>query len=110
MDDLFARAAAKTYVTCDELVDPSTFGPATAARFVFWERAQTTGVVHMPCGARALRAAVRLRRRPLQEYAASAKDGGGWAKYFQRYVACTEAEYLERVGGEAAVRLPLPVF
>jgi glutaconate CoA-transferase subunit A len=46
-----------------------------------------------------------------KEYAASAKEPGGWAQYFERYVACSEQEYLERVGGEAAVRkLPLPVF
>ena len=42
-----------------------------------------------------------------KEYAASAKEPGGWAQYFERYVACTEQEYLERVGGQAAV-LKLP--
>ena len=46
-----------------------------------------------------------------KEYAASAKEAGGWAQYFERYVACGEAEYLNRVGGMAAVgQLPLPVF
>ena len=46
-----------------------------------------------------------------KEYAASAKEEGGWQKYADRYVNCTHDEYLERVGGlEAVHKLPLPVF
>jgi glutaconate CoA-transferase subunit A len=113
MDDVFARAAARTYVTCDELVEPGAFEEGEEARYVFWERAQTTGVVHMPCGAHPTSCAplYGFDVKHFKEYAASAKDPGGWAQYFERYVACGEAEYLERVGGEAAVKkLPLPVF
>ena len=43
MDDWFARAAKKAYVSCDELVDSDYFTPEQEARFVFWERSQTTG-------------------------------------------------------------------
>ena len=54
------------------------------------------------------------RATPLGEFVkagGSAKEAGGWAQYFERYVACGEAEYLNRVGGMAAVgQLPLPVF
>lgn len=113
MDDVFARAAARTYVTCDELVEPSFFESGEEARYVFWERAQTTGVVHVPCGAHPTSCAplYGFDVKHFKEYAASAKDPAGWSQYFERYVACSEAEYLERVGGEAAVKkLPLPVF
>jgi glutaconate CoA-transferase subunit A len=113
MDDLFARAAKRTYVSCDELVQPGHFEQDEEARYVFWERAQTTGVVHVPCGAHPSACAplYGFDVRHFKEYAASAKDPGGWAQYYERYVACGEAEYLQRVGGEAAVRrLPLPVF
>lgn len=113
MDDLFARAAKKTYVTCDELVDGSHFEQGDEARYVFWERAQTSGVVHMPCGAHPSSCAplYGFDVKHFKEYAASAKEAGGWQQYFERYVACSEQEYLERVGGEAEVRkLPLPVF
>lgn len=113
MDDLFARAAARTYVTCDELVEPEAFEQGDEARYVFWERAQTSGVVHAPCGAHPTSCAplYGFDVQHFKEYAASARDPGGWARYFERYVACGEAEYLERVGGAAAVRqLPLPVF
>ncbi len=113
MDDLFARASKKTFVTCDELVDSSFFDSGDEARYVFWERAQTTGVVHLPCGAHPSSCAPMygFDLKHFKEYAASAKEPGGWQQYVERYVACGEQEYLQRVGGEESVRkLPLPVF
>ena len=113
MDDLFARAAARTFVSCDELVDSSHFSQGDEARFVPWERAQTTGVVHLPCGAHPSACAplYGFDVEHFKAYAASAREPDGWQQYVERYVACTEAEYLERVGGQTAIRrLPLPVF
>ncbi len=113
MDDLFARAAKKAFVTCDELVDSSFFESADEARHVFWERSQTTGVIHAPCGAHPSSCAPSygFDVKHFKEYAASAKEPGGWDQYHERYLACSEQEYLQRVGGEEAVRkLPLPVF
>lgn len=113
MDDLFARAAKHTYVSCDELADGSVFSQGDEARFVFWERAQTTGVVHIPCGAHPSSCAPRygFDAKHFREYVASAKEAGGWQAYFDKYIAGSEADYLALVGGEAAVRqLPLPVF
>ena len=51
MDELFARAAKDTVVSCDELVDSSFFDSSEESRSVFWERAHTTAVVHLPVGA-----------------------------------------------------------
>lgn len=113
MDDLMVRAARQTFASCDELVDGSAFESEDAARCVFWERAHTTGVVHAPCGAHPTSCAplYGFDVAHFKEYAASAKEAGGWQGYFDRYVACSEQEYLARVGGESAVRqLPLPVF
>jgi glutaconate CoA-transferase subunit A len=113
MDDLFARAAKQTFVSCDELVASETFEAPDEARHVHWERAHTTGVVHLPCGAHPSSCAplYGFDAAHFKEYAASAKEEGGWAKYVERYVNCSHDEYLERVGGAAAVRqLPLPVF
>lgn len=113
MDDLMVRAAKHAFVSCDELVGSDAFESGDAARRVFWERAHTTGVVHVPCGAHPTSCAPRygFDVAHFKEYAASAKDPAGWQQYFDRYVACGEQEYLARVGGEAAVRkLPLPVF
>lgn len=113
MDDLYARAATHTYVSCDELVEPAAFEQGEEARYVFWERTQTTGVVHLPCGAHPSSCAplYGFDVKHFKEYAASSKEAGGWTQYFERYVACGEEEYLNRVGGMAAIRqLPLPVF
>lgn len=113
MDDLFARAARKTVVSCDELVDSSHFAQGDEARFVHWERAATSAVVHLPCGAHPTSCApfYGFDVKHFKTYAASAKEATGWQQYAEQYIHCTEAEYLERVGGIAAVRqLPLPVF
>ena len=113
MDDLFARAARQTFVSCDELVDSSYFEQGEEARYVHWERSQTTGVVHLPGGAHPSSCAplYGFDVRHFKEYVASAKDVAGWQQYVERYVTCGEAEYMARVGGMEAVRnLPLPVF
>lgn len=113
MDDLFARAAKQTYVSCDELVDSSYFDADEESRYVHWERSETTGIVHLPCGAHPSSCAplYGFDVKHFKEYAASAKEQGGWQQYFERYVACGESEYLARVGGEAVIRkLPMPVF
>jgi glutaconate CoA-transferase subunit A len=113
MDDLFARAAAQAFVSCDELVDTDYFANPEEARYVFWERSLTTGVVHLPGGAHPSSCAplYGFDAKHFKEYAASAKDADGWRAYVERYVACGEAEYQNRVGGMAAIRqLPLPVF
>lgn len=114
MDEQFARAATKTFVSCDELVNSDFFAQDDEARYVFWERSQTTGVVHLPCGAHPSSCAplYGFDTKHFKEYAASAKEGAeGWQQYFERYVACDEQEYLKRVGGEETIRkLTLPVF
>ena len=113
MDDLFARAATNTFVSCDELVESSTFESADAARLVFWERSETTGVVHLPGGAHPTSCAplYGFDVKHFKEYVASSKEESGWSEYQQKYVQYTEQEYLEKVGGMDAIkRLPLPVF
>lgn len=113
MDDLFARAAKHTYVSCDELVDSSTFANEQDARLVFWERSETTGVVHLPGGAHPTSCAplYGFDVKHFKEYTAGAKEEGGWSQYVDKYVQCSEAEYQAKVGGmEALKRLPLPVF
>lgn len=114
MDDMFVRASAKTYVSCDELVDTEYFHQdAEQSRYVFWERSETSGVVHIPCGAHPSSCAplYGLDAAHFKEYNASAKEDDGWQQYFDKYVGGTEAEYLEAIGGQAAVQaLPLPVY
>lgn len=113
MDEQMVRAADKAYVTVEELVDTDYFAQGDEARFVFWERSMTTGVVVAPGGAHPTSCT------PLygfdvphtKEYNASAKDGGFQA-YFDKFIAGkTEDEYQTAVGGLDAIKaLPLPVY
>ncbi|MEX5363562.1 CoA-transferase [Pseudomonas guariconensis] len=114
MDDLFVRAAARTYVTCDEWVDSAWFHAEPArAHQVFWERNLTTAVAHVPGGAHPSSCAplYGFDVPHFKAYAASAQSEEGWQAYFDQYVACSHSQYLERCGGlEVIRRLPLPVF
>jgi glutaconate CoA-transferase subunit A len=114
MDDLFVRAARRTIVSCDELVDTAHFNDDPAAcRYVFWERSATSDVVHLPCGAHpsSCNPLYGLDATHFKAYAGSAKEESGWQNYFEQFVAGGEEHYLQAVGGEDAIRaLPLPVY
>lgn len=114
MDDLYMRAAQHTIVSCDELVASDYFCQNPhRPRSVFWERGQTNMIVHAPCGAHpgSCNPLYGLDVNHLRQYAASAKEEGGWEAYFNRYVAVGDAEYLREVGGVDAIRaLPLPMY
>lgn len=112
MDDWYARAAGKTFVSCDELVDTAFFRDPAQARQVFWERSATTGVVHIPGGAHPTSCSPQygFDVPHFKAYAASAKDGG-IAAYLEQYLGDSEDDYQQRVGGLAAIRaIPLPTY
>lgn len=117
MDDMFVRAANKTYVTCDELVEDGYFSSLPnnqeEARSVFWERAQTTGVSHVPYGAHPTSCwpLYSFDVKHFKGYSASAKEENGWENYMNEFVNCSQDEYIEKVGGvEAIKQLPKPTF
>lgn len=112
-DDLFARAADKTFVSCDELVETNFFADPDQARMVFWERSETQAVIPMAGGAHpsSCTPLYGYDAAHFKEYNASVKEEGGWKAYVEKYVNCSEAEYIEKVGGlEALKKLPLPVY
>ena len=113
MDDVFARAADKTFVSCDELVETSFFNDPAQARHVFWERAVTTGVVHIPGGAHpsSCNPLYGFDVAHFKEYAGFAKDEAGFAGYLDKFLGADEDDYRARVGGLDAIRnLPLPTY
>ncbi len=113
MDDWFARAAKKTIVSCDELVDTDYFHQGDEARYVHWERSMTSGVVHVPGGAHptSCNPLYGFDVAHFNEYNASPKNGG-FSSYFDKYIANkTEQEYQDAVGGLEKIRkLSLPVY
>lgn len=112
-DEWFAKAAAATYVSCEELVDRiEDHYPGDAKANVF-ERCFVTGVVEIPCGAHpsSMPPAYGWDMEAIKAYAAAAKDPGDWAQVSERFVGADEAAYLESVGGkEAVAAIPLPIF
>ncbi|WP_116367425.1 CoA transferase subunit A [Parahaliea mediterranea] len=112
LDDWMARAAKNTIVSCEEVVDTAYFQDPARARQVFWERSITDAVVEIPGGAHptSCNPQYGFDVPHFKAYNGSAKEGG-FAAYAEQFLAATEAEYQERVGGLDAIRaLPLPVY
>ena len=113
MDDMFARAADKTFVSCDELVDASYFADEAQARLVHWERSATTGVIPIAGGAHpsSCQPAYGFDIPHFKEYVGFAKDGG-FEAYADKYInGKTEDEYQQLVGGLDAIKaIPMPVY
>ena len=113
MDDWYARAADKTFVSCDELVDSAYFHDPAQARMVHWERAATTGVVHIPGGAHPSSCSplYGFDVPHFKAYAASAREEAGFAGYLEQFLGADEQEYQHKVGGLDAIRaIELPTY
>jgi glutaconate CoA-transferase, subunit A len=113
MDDWFARAAAKTFVSCDELVASEYFHDPAQARLVHWERSMTTGVIPIPGGAHptSCNPLYGFDVPHFKAYAASAKEESGIRGYFDKFLGASEEEYQKNVGGLDAIRaIELPTY
>ncbi|MBV7551474.1 acyl CoA--acetate/3-ketoacid CoA transferase subunit alpha [Pseudomonas sp. PDM28] len=111
-DHLFARAAKECYVSTEVLHDCFGLAPEMA-RLNFFERYLVTGVVHAPFGAHPTYSGPDYGwdLEHLKRYCASATQENGWQGYVDEFIACSEAEYLSKVGGaERVSKLPLPIF
>ena len=112
-DEWFARAAARTYVSCEELVDRIEDHYPDDAQANLFERCFVTGVIEMPCGAHpsSMPPHYGWDMKAFKAYADAAKDPGDWQAVKDRFVGASEAEYLANLGGkEAVAALPLPIF
>ena len=112
-DEWFARAAAKTYVSCEELVDRMEDHYPDQAQANVVERCFISGVTEIPCGAHPsmMTPAYGWDMKAFKAYTDAARDPGEWSQVAARFVGANEAEYLASVGGkEAVAALPLPVF
>jgi glutaconate CoA-transferase subunit A len=113
IDTLFARAAARTYVTAEEVVERIDFAHSAEAKSNLFERSLVTGVVHAPHGAHPTASHDRYGWDidHLKRYVRSAGEEGGWESYVSGVIGSDEDAYLANVGGASHVdRLPLPVL
>ncbi|WP_176594620.1 CoA transferase subunit A [Sphingobium sp. EM0848] len=112
-DEWFAKAAARTYVSTEELVDRMEDHYPDEAQHNVFERCFVSGVVNMPCGAHpsSMPPAYGWDMKAFKAYADAAREPGDWAAVADRFVGATEEAYLESIGGkEAVAALPLPIF
>ena len=109
-DELFARAAKKTFISSEEVVSTSELGGKDGAIFNRFERSLVTGVLHSPCGAHPTSCAPNygFALNHLKEYSDAAKS---FDDYRSKYLNKTHEEYVDSVGGtEAIQKIPLPQF
>ncbi|WP_344979500.1 CoA transferase subunit A [Streptosporangium fragile] len=97
LDDLFAKAAARCYVSCERLVDPGKLdGPPQT---LLISRMHVTGVVETPDGGHFTDCGPdRGRDEAFQRhYASAAAHPETWAAFADRFLAGGEAAYREAV-------------
>ena len=112
-DEWFAKAAAKCYVSCEELVDRMEDHYPDDVHANVFERCFVSGVVEMPGGAHpsSMPPNYGWDMKAFKAYADAARDPGDWDAVKDRFVGATEADYLATIGGkEAVAALPLPIF
>lgn len=112
-DEWFAKAAAKTYVSCEELVPAMEDAYPADAQANIVERCFISGVTEIRCGAHPsmMTPAYGWDMKAFKAYIDAAREPGEWSQVADRFVGANEAEYLASVGGkEAVAALPLPVF
>ncbi len=111
-DHLFARAADACYVCTEKLEDKFAL-TADEVRCNYFERYLVKGVVHAPGGGHPTYCGKNYGwdMDHLKKYNASAAEEGGWEKYCDEFIRCTEEEYLARNGGiERIGKLRTPIF
>lgn len=112
-DEWFAKAAKRTYVSAEVVVERMDRSHPEDARANIVERCFIHRVIGAPLGAHpsSLPPDYGWDMKALKAYAATAAEDGGWASYMADVIGDDEAGYIERVGGADAIRaLPLPIF
>lgn len=112
-DEWFAKAAAKTFVSCEELVDRMEDHYSGDAKANIFERCFVTGVVEIVGGAHpsSMPPLYGPDMKALKSYADAAREPGEWRAVADRFVGASEADYLTGIGGkEAVMKTPLAIY
>lgn len=112
-DELFARAAERTFVTAERVTHTAALDMRRNSRFNLLERALISGVVEAPFGAHPTSAApeYHLDLAHLRTYVDSAATPQAWAEYRLRYVDVGDTAYLAAVGGGDVIRaIAKPIY
>lgn len=98
-DDLLCQAAARSFVTCERLVDTAEFATAGSHHTQRISRLWTNGVVETPNGAHFTSCAPDYERDEAfqKEYAASAASPEAWQQWRADWIDISEADYQRKV-------------
>jgi glutaconate CoA-transferase, subunit A len=112
-DEWFAKAAARTYVSCEELVDRIEDHYPQDAKSNTFERCFVAGVVEMSGGAHP--SSMPPLHGPdmkwFKAYADAARDPGDWGSVAAQFIGATEADYQSSIGGrDAVINIPLAIY
>lgn len=98
MDDLYAKAAESTYLSCERIVDTADLLKEGPIQSLLVSRAQVTGVVETPNGSHFTTGDSEARDEAFQKlYAQSAADPEAWAAFRSRFLAGDETAYQNAV-------------
>jgi glutaconate CoA-transferase subunit A len=106
-DDLFAKAADRTFMSCEKVVPTESLLDEGTFHTLKIPRLFVDGVVEAPRGAHFTECPPDYERDEAfqREYAATARDPEAWAAFLDRFVnAPSHAEYLKRVDERTAER------
>lgn len=112
-DEWFARAARRTFVSAEEVVERMEDSYPADAKANIVERNFVSAVIHAPYGAHpsSMPPDYGWDLDFFKRHVAAAGAEGGWAAWQKDATGANEADYLARVGGaEAVAALPLPTF
>ncbi len=112
-DDMFCRAAKKSFATCEKLVDTSAFNDPMKARLMPIERSVITGVAEAPLGAHPTSCGpdygIDVKHISAYTKRCAAKEFDAYRDEF--LTKETHDAYITSVGGADHIRaLSLPVF
>jgi glutaconate CoA-transferase subunit A len=98
-DALYAKAADRTYVSCEKLVDTADLLKEGPVQSLLISRAQVAGVVETPNGSHFTTGDTDRRDERFQKlYVESATDPEKWAAFRRRFLDGDEAAYQDAVG------------
>nr|WP_253880905.1 CoA-transferase [Actinomadura rupiterrae] len=99
MDDLFVKAATRSYVSCERLVDTSDLLKEGPLQSLLISRAHVAGVVETPNGAHFTSCEPDHGRDEAFQrlYAKAAADPDGWTAFRERFLSGDEAAYQDAV-------------
>ncbi|GAA3195830.1 CoA transferase subunit A [Actinocorallia longicatena] len=97
-DDLYAKAADRTYLSCEKLVDTADLLKEGPVQALLVSRAQVAGVVETPGGSHFTTGDDDRRDERFQKfYVESAADPEKWAAFRSRFLDGDEAAYQDAV-------------